>query len=177
MTSTTEGSGGAGPAGGTATADAAVASFKIWPHRSMGRCGSLWVLGLVALLAMAVVLRSPPQAFWPLTWGSAVTVAALGLAFWCNHRAARWSETIEIGARTVRIARSGRRAPAPCAAEFNTPWVRLVVHEGRYVEHGLALTESGRSQSIGVCLSPAERLALAEQLAASLARARRIVPD
>jgi uncharacterized membrane protein len=169
MTSTTEAKTIRQPNAGLAET---IHCFEIWPHRSLGTKGTLYVLGAVAAGCAYVIAIAPVAAFWPLVAGSAMTLCAVAIAFACHHRSACWSERIEIDPMLVRVSRSGRHASRYRSVEFNTSWVRLSATDDRYVESRLTLIESGRSHSIGECLSPAERYALRLELEDSLARAR-----
>ena len=154
-----------------ATADC-VASFAIWPHRSLDRRGTLVLLGFVALAGTVMFLRSPARAVLPLALGPLLAVGALGLALWCNNRAARKGEMIEIGPDVVKVTRIGAAGPVG-SMQFATGWVRIAVSNDRRVASRLTLTESGRACSVGECLSPEERKSLAVALTRSLAAARR----
>lgn len=148
-----------------------VASFAIWPHRSLGRGGTALLLGLVAAASAVVVLRCPPAVRWPLAFGGILTVATLAVAFWANNRAARRGETLEIGPERVRVTRPGPRGSST-TREFSTGWVRVSLEHDRHVTNRLVLSESGRRCTIAACLSPAERQTLAEAIRESLAHAR-----
>lgn len=148
-----------------------VASFAIWPHRSLGRSGTALLLAVVAVGCTAVVIRSPQAAMWPLVFGGVFTVAALAAAFWANNRAARRGETLEIGPQRVRVTRPGPRGIST-TREFSTGWVRVTLEHDRHGTNRLVLSESGRRCTIAACLSPTERQTLAEAIRESLARAR-----
>ncbi|MGE0699664.1 MAG: DUF2244 domain-containing protein [Hyphomicrobiaceae bacterium] len=149
-----------------------LASFEIWPHRSLGMCGTMALLGAVALGAALIVARMPAPAVLPLATSVLITVGALALALWCNNRAARKGELIEVGPKTVRIVRLGPHGPEN-VSELATAWVRVVVSHDRQVASRITLRERGHACSIGECLSPDERKSLAEALSRSLAAARR----
>ncbi|MDX2155846.1 MAG: DUF2244 domain-containing protein [Hyphomicrobiaceae bacterium] len=151
---------------------AGVIRFEVWPHRSLDRYGTAAVVGIAAVGAAAVVLRSPAAAFWPLAIAAMLTVGALALAFWSNNRAARLVETIEIGPEVVRVRRVSEREPER-TIELATYWVRVVLGQERRLANRLVLTERGRMCSIGECLSPDERKVLAAAIAAGLERMRR----
>lgn len=148
-----------------------IASFEIWPHRSLGRGGTAALLGFVAAASAAIVIASPPAATWPLAIGAVVTVAALALALWASHRSARLGETVEVGPDHIRVTRAGPRGRSR-SIDFSTGWVRVALADDRHTTNRLVLSESGRSCTIGACLSTAERAALAAAIRASLADAR-----
>lgn len=155
----------------TDSLDAPLHCFNIWPHRSLGAGGLKALLGVIAVALAFVALRSPPQAFWPISFGCVLTFAAVWLAFVSNMRAARMSEKVEIGPRIVRVERVD--AQGRCrTVEFSTHWVRVLVSDDRDTANRITLTESGRRVSIGEFLSPAERKSLADAIRSSLAAAR-----
>jgi uncharacterized membrane protein len=95
----------------------------------------------------------------------------MALALWSNNRAARRLEVVEVGPDVVRVTRVSARGHEE-TLDFSTGWVRLAVSHDRRIAHRVTLTERGRTCSIGECLSPDERRALAAAISASLARAR-----
>lgn len=163
-----------GPRNGLATGDA-VARFEIWPHRSLDARATRIVVILAVALVVVAFIRSPSPYVLPLIIGPLLAVAALAFAFRCNNRsAARTGELVEIGRDVVRITRrSGGGVKAP--VEFATGWVRLSITQDRDVANRITLRQSGRSCSIGECLSPDERADLARALENALAEARRTI--
>ena len=148
-----------------------IQSFEIWPHRSLTRAGQGRLLALVAFGASLSVLRLPSAAVLPLATGAVATVGALALALWCNNRAARFGERVEIGPDVVRVVRCQARGMVELM-RFSTGWVRVAVTHDREMTHRVTLTERGRSCSIGACLSPEERQALAKAISDCLHSAR-----
>lgn len=146
-------------------------SFEIWPHRSLGRRGQALLIGIVAAGALLSVLRLPAPAMLPMAIGGVITVSAMALALWSNNRSARRGEVVEIGPEVVRVVSTGANG-RETSVQFSTDWVRLAVRTDRTLAHRVTLTESGRSCSLGECLSPEERRELALALSESLARAR-----
>ncbi len=146
------------------------AVFEIWPHRSLGRGGTMLVIGIAAIGCSLVAARTAAQAL-PVTISAMMASAILGLAFWSNNRSARRSEAVRIGVDQVVVTRTdphGRRQVV-C---FSTHWVRVVVSQDREVANRVTLTESGRALSIAEFLSPEERADLADKLKARLREAR-----
>ena len=154
-----------------ATADC-VASFRIWPHRSLDRRGTLTLLAFVMVAGTVVFLGSPARAVLPLAVGPFLAGGALSLALWCNNRAARFGEVVEIGPQIVKVTRLGTRGPIG-STQFATGWVRVTMRQDRRIANRLVLTQSGRSCSIAEYLSPGERKCLAQALSATVDTARR----
>ena len=132
------------------------------------------LLALVAFGAILSVLRLPSPALLPLAIGSAVTVGALALALWSNNRAARNGERIEIDPHYVRIMECRARGIVE-RMRFSTGWVRVAVTSDRAVAHRVVLSERGRTCSVGDCLSPEERKALARAISDCVQSARSAV--
>jgi uncharacterized membrane protein len=149
-----------------------VASFRIWPHRSLDRKGTMALLSFVTIAGAIVFLSSPATLVLPLAIGPFLAVGALALALWCNNRAARRGEMIVIGPRLVTVTRIGTKGPIG-SMKFATGWVRVEMSDHRRISNRLVLTESGRSCPIGEHLPTEERVSLARALATTLAAARR----
>ncbi|MEZ5850043.1 MAG: DUF2244 domain-containing protein [Hyphomicrobiaceae bacterium] len=147
------------------------AVFEIWPHRSLGRIGTILVVGLAAIGCGLVAARTATQAL-PVTISALMASAMLAVAFWSNNRAARKSEAVRISPDRVIVTRTDRAGGPRQVACFSTHWVRVVVSQDRDVTNRLTLTESGRTLSIAEFLSPEERGDLAESLKARLHEAR-----
>jgi uncharacterized membrane protein len=150
---------------------ACVASYEIWPHRSLDRRGMAILLAVVAAAGTIVFLRGPATAVLPLAIGPFLAVGALAWALRCNNRAARKGEKIDVGPDVVTVTRWGAKGPTG-TVQFKTGWVRLALRHDRDVFNRLVLTESGRTCSIGDYLSPDERKALAAALSVTIAEAR-----
>jgi len=150
-----------------------VARFEIWPHRSLDARGTRLVLAIATLVVVAAFARNPNPHALPLIIGPLLAVGALAFAFRCNNRAAaRSGETVEIWPDVVRVIRrtaKGRQSPV----EFATGWVRVALAQDRDVANRIVLRQSGRTYSVGECLSPDERATLAKALQEALAKARR----
>lgn len=145
--------------------------LEVWPHRSLGRCGSSALLAVVAIGLLAVVVRAPAAAIVPIGVGCAITFVATALAFHCNNRSARIVEKIRITPEKIHVERTGAAAKAR-SVEFTTYWARVETTDTRQVANRLVIRESGRSIFIGEFLSPEERAELAVELRRRIAEAR-----
>lgn len=143
----------------------------IWPHRSLGRDGTLAVIGVAAVGFAIVTAWVAAPAAWFVLFPAIIAFASLALAFWLNMRRAARLEVIDIGENTVRVMTSylGRHE---LVGHFTPAWVRIDLSDAFKMEKRLVLRESGRAVSIGDCLSPPEREALAGELREKIKQAR-----
>ncbi len=143
----------------------------LWPHRSASTGVTLTLLSVIAAGLAVPIAGIAGFAAWPLVVPASATVAGVALAFWCNNRAARFHEVIDVSPRAIRIERIGP-VWARSGVEFNPHWVRLTVETDYYLENRITLRECGRSYSPGVFLAPEERRSLAEALREGMRNAR-----
>jgi len=143
----------------------------IWPHRSLGRDGTLGVMGVAATGFALVTAWVAAPASWFVLFPAIIALASLAFAFWLNTRRAMRLEIIDIGANMVRVMTSylGRHQ---LVERFNPHWVRVEISDAFKIEKRLIMSESGRAVSVGDCLSPAEREELAGALRDHIKRAR-----
>lgn len=145
--------------------------FEIWPHRSLGRAGIVFLHCAIAAGLALGALSSPAQLFWPISFGCLLTFGAITVALASNIRSAQAREVIEIGPQVVQVHRveaDGQRR----TMAFATYWVRVVVSHDRNMASRITLVQSGRRTSIGTFLSPTERETLASTLLEALAEAK-----
>ncbi len=143
----------------------------IWPHRSLGRDGTMIVMGVAATGFAIVTAWVAAPAAWFVLIPAIICFASLAFAFWLNTRRATRLEIIDITDTMLRVMTSylGRHNVVD---SFNPHWVRIELSDAYKIEKRLILRESGRAVSIGDCLSPAERESLAATLRQHIADAR-----
>lgn len=145
---------------------------RLWPHQSLTGTGYVWVMGIMAGLAMLpLVALVGTVALWGIMPFAMGAVAALALSLRRSWRDRDILETFTLTrerAALVRVEPNGRRLEW----EANPHWVRVVRHPkvGR-VEDYLTLRGGPREVEIGAFLTPPERRALESRLAAALRRA------
>jgi len=143
----------------------------IWPHRSLGRDGTMVVMSVAATGFAIVTAWVAAPAAWFVLIPAIICFASLAFAFWLNTRRATRFEIIDITDTMLRVMTSylGRH---DVVDSFNPHWVRIELSDAHKIEKRLILSESGRAVSIGDCLSPAERGDLAATLRQHVANAR-----
>jgi uncharacterized membrane protein len=156
---------------GPVEADPPVERFVLWPHRSLTTCGMIAILALLSTAAAALLLQAPALARLPVAAGAAVAIGGLAAAFWCNKRAGRRTETVEVRPDVVRISRVWPGGTSD-SYDFATAWVRVELVDTYHTASTLRLSERGRSLRIGEFLSPAERTELATAMRRAIASAR-----
>ena len=141
----------------------------IWPHRSLGRDGTMAVMGVAAVGFAIVTAWVAAPAAWFVLFPAIIAFASLALAFWLNMRRAARLEVIDIGENTIRVMTSylGRHE---LVGQFTTSWVRIELSDAFKMEKRLVLSESGRAVCVGDCLLPGEREALAGELRGKIKR-------
>ncbi len=145
----------------------------IWPHRSLGRGGTLGVIALAIIGFTIVTAWVAAPAAWFVVFPALIVLASLAAAFWLNMRRAERLEIIDVSASLVRVMTSylGRHQEVD---RFNPLWVRIELSDDYKIEKRLILRESGRAVSVGDCLSPSEREKLAANLREKIRAARQV---
>lgn len=144
----------------------------LWPNRSMPRFGFRLVMAGAALMLcipMIPVLGTP--VFWGLAPFAAAAWGLLYLFLRRNYRDGRLSEHLRLWPDLIQVDRREPRGPMR-SWHANPYWVELKLHPDARPQNYLTLRGAGRTIQLGAFLSPEERLALHEELAAALQRAR-----
>lgn len=146
-------------------------ALHLWPHRSLPRRGFAWFVGTTATvisLPLLAVLGTP--VLWALLPFLAAAIAALWWALERSYRDGAILERLELAEGQVRLQRDG---PHGRRAEWqaNPHWVVVTLYPtGGPVPHYLTLRGNGREVEIGAFLSEEERIALHDELRATLPR-------
>ena len=140
------------------------------PHRSLSRGGYLWLMGLVALVNLAVGTLFYTIGAWPVAGFAGLDVLAVWWAFHVNFADARRSERIVVTEHEVILERSFRGSLGQ-RQSFMRRWVRVDLDEDRERElvGGLYLVSRGMRTEVGQFLAPSERRDLAAALRSALA--------
>ena len=156
-----------------ASPGASLYEVRLWPHQSLTGTGYVWVIGIMAALAMLPLLALVgTMALWGILPFGMGAVAALGLSLRRSWRDRDIVETFTLTpgeAHLVRVEPSGKRLDWSA----NPYWVRVVRHEkvGR-VQDYLTLQGGPREVEIGAFLTPSERRGLQDRLVSALRRLR-----
>jgi uncharacterized membrane protein len=155
------------------TADPALFSALLTPHRSLNRTGFLLVMAFVSAVSLAAGIACLMIGAWPVLGFLGLDVLAIYLAFKINFRSARAYEEILVTPSQLRLRRVSHRGHVMEFA-FNPLWVQLdqVIHEEFGVEK-LYLVSKGRRVALASFLGPDEKASFAKALMAALAAARR----
>ena len=141
------------------------------PHRSLPPRGFHVLMGLLALLSLAVGITFVSLGAWPVCGFFGLDVGLLYLAFRLNYRAARQRETLRLDADNFTVERVGVRGDRRLW-RFQPFWLRVVFEESADRSNRLLLASHGRSLAIGDFMPPPARRELAGSLAEALARWR-----
>ena len=156
-----------------ATAEPAIFSAIITPHRSLGSTGFLvlmlciggvsFVSGIVFLLLGA----------WPVFGFLGLDVVLIYVAFRANFRTARAYEEVTVTASELTVRKVSHRGGVR-EWTLNPVWVQLdrIVHEEFGIER-LFLVSRGRRLSVAAFLGPDEKASFARALSAAIGEAKR----
>ena len=155
------------------SAEPAIFSAVITPHRSLGSTGFLILMlaigGVSFVSGMVFLLLGA----WPIFGFLGLDVLLVYVAFRANFRAARAYEEVIVTSSelTLRKINPGGRVRQ---WTLNPLWVRLerIVHDEFGIER-LFLVTRGRRLSVASCLSPDEKADFAKALSSALGEAKR----
>ncbi len=152
---------------------APVATFTLWPHRSLSLAGFRRVM-LVAALGMMIPLAPilGTDAAWVLLGFILLDLTLLWGLVQLTYRAGRVRETVSVWPDRLRVVRNepnGRER----VWEANPHWVRVSLIDTRRVPKYLVLSASGREVELGAFLTAEERIGLADALRRALSDAAR----
>jgi uncharacterized membrane protein len=141
------------------------------PHRSLSRRGFVAVMALIAGVNFIAGTVFFAIGAWPVVGFCGLDVVLVWWAFHANFADARRAERIEVTETELILDRhvKGRDIPQQ---RFSRRGVRVELEEDRRREltGGLFLRSHGRHTEVGQFLAPDERLTLARELRAALAR-------
>ncbi|MDD3446009.1 MAG: DUF2244 domain-containing protein [Zavarzinia sp.] len=141
------------------------------PHRSLGpRAFTLLMLCVVAISFASGMLFLMLGA-WPVFGFFGLDALLIWFAFRANYRAARAFERVRLTDRDFTVERVDAKGRAR-RHRFEPTWARIQVEVRDEDDNELAITSHGRRFVFAKCLSPSERLALADALRAAFADRR-----
>jgi uncharacterized membrane protein len=160
-------------AAGPADAPLVDVSFErvLLPHRSLPPQGFCVLMGLLAVISIAVGIGFVSIGAWPICGFFGLDVALLYLAFRLNYRSARQYETLRLADDQFTVERVGIYGERRLW-RFQPFWLRVVLEERPDESNRLLLASHGRSLAIGDFLPPPSRRELAMTLREVLARWR-----
>ncbi|MGI9520982.1 MAG: DUF2244 domain-containing protein [Hyphomicrobiaceae bacterium] len=133
------------------------------PNRSLSRQGFIVLMGAICVVSFAVGLAFFVAGAWPVVGFLGLDILLIYWAFSANYRSGQGFETVEVAPRTLKLTRSGLDS-RPQAFEFQTYWVRILLHEEPCGHTRLHLRSHGRSLPIARFLSDDERRVFASTL-------------
>jgi uncharacterized membrane protein len=155
------------------TAEPAIFSAIITPHRSLGRNGFRVLMAFIGAVSFGTGMVFLMLGAWPVFGFCGLEVLIVYLAFRANFSAARAREEVTVTASELTVRKVSHRGRVH-EWTLNPLWVRLdrIVHEEFGIE-GLFLVFRGRRLPIGACLAPEEKASFAHALSTALGEARR----
>jgi uncharacterized membrane protein len=155
------------------TAEAALFSAQLTPHRSLNRTGFLVLMAFLSVVSFAAGIAFLLMGAWPVLGFFGLDVLAIYWAFRVNFRRAQAIEEITITPSELRVRRVSHRGHV-VEWVFNPLWVRL--DQKTHAEFGiekLYLVSRGRRVSVASFLGADEKASFAKALTAALQAARR----
>lgn len=153
-------------------ADPPLLALTLWPHRSLSRGGTAWVLGITcAGLAVPLVPLMGTSAAWGLLPFLTAVLLALYAALKRSFADGRLTEELRLWPDLITVVRQEPRGRVR-RWHANPFWVELRLRENARVEKYLTLSGNGREIELGAFLSPGEREALYRDLLAALGTLR-----
>ena len=148
----------------------------IIPHRSLGRLGMRWVVGLLCGLSGGISAGLWWAGAWPVIGFNGAEIGLAVLLLWRNARRAGASELLILsgaGLRIIRTEPGGRRMERTLRAG----WLSAYLEERPGRTPALWLRDRARQMEIGADLGEAEKRDLAAALSDALYRQRHPVFD
>jgi uncharacterized membrane protein len=142
----------------------------ITPHRSLPPRGFAVLMIAVGVVSFVAGIAFAMSGAWPVIGFFGLDVALIYWAFRLNYRAARAVEHVRLTRETLTIRRRdhrGRRSEV----SLQPYWLR-VERPAPDATHPVRLRSHGAVHLVGAWLSPGERIAFAEALAAALETVR-----
>ena len=155
------------------SAEPAIFSAIITPHRSLGSTGFLILMLAIGGLSFASGVAFLLLGAWPVFGFLGVDVLLVYVAFRANYRAACAYEEVTVTATELTVRKVSHRG-AVREWTLNPLWVQLdrIVHKEFGIER-LFLVSRGQRLTIAGFLGPAEKASFAHALSNALGEAKR----
>lgn len=151
------------------TQDAGGWTLRLWPHNALPARGFAIVIGLsAAVLALPLLAVLGHPVLWGLLPFAMVALWGLWYALQRNWRDRSIIEELRLSRRAIHLTHKNPHGPLQ-EWRADPAWVTLnLIPRNGPVEQYLTLTGGGREVELGAFLTPAERIALHEELSALL---------
>lgn len=141
------------------------------PHRSLPPTGFYIVMAVLGVASFAMGVGFLLLGAWPVCGFFGLDVALVYLAFRLNYRGARIREWLHLSDGRFAVERTGIKGDKR-RWDFQAFWLRIILEELGEDSNRLLVASHGRSLVLASFLGPAQRRALAGDIAAALARWR-----
>ncbi len=141
------------------------------PHRSLGPRGFTILMLTIAAVSFASGVLFLAIGAWPVFGFFGLDALLIWFAFKANYRAAKAFERVRLTDRDLIVERVSAKGHAR-HFRFEPSWARIDVEIRAEDDNELAIASHGRRFVFARCLTPGERLDLAETLRRALAERR-----
>lgn len=161
------------PHGRIAPPESTIFAATLTPHRSLGRQGTLLLIGFVTMVSIISAVPFIVLGAWPIGGFFGLDVALLAVAFHVNNRRARAYEEIILSRIELLLRKVSWRRKVD-ELRFNPFWVRLKTEDDPdYGMQRITIVQRRQEVEVGAFLAPFERKDFAHAFGAALAEARR----
>ncbi|NWG46962.1 MAG: DUF2244 domain-containing protein [Alphaproteobacteria bacterium] len=149
------------------TAPPVLFSATLYPHRSLGGRGFVWLMAGAAGVTLLSGLFFWSLGAWPITGFFGLDLLLLYIAFRWSYRDGRRREIVELSPGVLTLTRisPGGRAEV---STFEPAWAQVLLEGGGGRTPRLVIAERAHREVVGGFLSPPERADFAKALAAVL---------
>ncbi len=137
------------------------------PHRSLGRFGFYMLMGSAVVVSFAAGVVFFLRGVWPVVGFLAIDVVLIYLAFKVTYRGGRAFETLRLSPRSLTVRRVDPSGDVH-TWRFEPYWVRVEMTNLPGHPRQLTVSSHGRRVTVGVFLTPKERLEVADALNSAL---------
>ncbi|MGF1561388.1 MAG: DUF2244 domain-containing protein [Geminicoccaceae bacterium] len=146
-------------------------TIVLYPNRSLSSNGFFLLMAVIVVVSAAVGGFFLAIGAWPVTGFFGLDVLLIYWAFKQNYRQGRLTEYLKLDQDCFLV----RRVQPNGKVEewtFEPYWARVLIDEPLAHDSRLRIVSHGREVQVGAFLAPEERLDLANELRATLARLR-----
>ena len=146
---------------------------ELFPHRSLSQYGFRILIGVFALICLAIGFAFFLAGAWPIIGFLGLDVLLLYWAFRINYNQAQLRERLQLGENSLVVRRIDphRRERIWRSQPY---WLRVIMPDPNRSDSQLIITSHGRRLTIAAFLAPGQRFEVATALQSALAKLRTV---